>query len=179
MKHMTLFAGLVAASFGSMAFAAGSDSTEPPKPTETTLKCPEGYVYNPETKLCVVPKETNFSDDQIFDNARELAYDGQYATALDLLDMAKNPNDPRILNYKGFANRKAGNVDEGMSYYQAALAINPDYILARSYMGQALIAEGRMDEARVQLDEIESRGGRDTWAYAALDKALHGQISNW
>ena len=179
MKHTTLFAAIVAASFATGAFAAGSDSTEPPKPTETTTKCPEGFVYVPEDNVCRKPAETNFTDDQIYDNARELAYDGQYETALELLDRAENPNDPRILNYKGFANRKAGNSEIAMDYYQAALAIDPDYVLARSYMGQGLVAEGKLDEARAQLNEIEQRGGRDTWAWAALDKALHGEVTNW
>ena len=179
MKHTTLFATIIAASFSTMAFAAGSDSSEPPTPTETTSKCPEGFVYVPEDNVCRKPKETNFTDDQIYNNARELAYDGQYETALELLEMAKNPNDPRILNYKGFANRKAGNADVAMSYYQAALDIDPNYILARSYMGQGLVAEGRMDEALAQLEEIEARGGRDTWAWAALDKAIHGEVTNW
>ena len=179
MKHTTLIAAMFAASVSTMAFGAGSDSSEPPKPTETTAKCPEGFVYVPEDNVCRKPKETNFTDDQIYNNARELAYDGQYETALDLLDMAKNPNDPRILNYKGFANRKAGHADVAMSYYQAALDIDPNYILARSYMGQGLVAEGKIDEALAQLEEIEARGGRDTWAWAALDKAIHGEVTNW
>jgi tetratricopeptide (TPR) repeat protein len=182
MKHTNIFAAIAtvsAVSFGGFAFAAGSDSSEPPTPTETTSKCPEGYVYVPEENVCRKPKETNFTDDQIYMNARELAYDGQYETALELLDRAANPNDPRILNYKGFANRKAGNTAVAMDYYQAAIAIDPDYILARSYMGQGFVAEGRIEDAQAQLREIELRGGRDTWAFAALDKAIHGEVTNW
>ena len=65
MKHTTLFATIIAASFSTMAFSAGSDSSDPPKPTETTAKCPEGFVYVPEDNVCRKPKETNFTDDQI------------------------------------------------------------------------------------------------------------------
>ncbi len=173
------FTGFTALSIAGAAFAAGSDSTEPPAKTQTTQECTDGKVYDTRTKRCVTPRSGMLSDDEIYRAARELAYDGQYENALKVLEVAENRNDPRILNYKGFANRKAGNVELGMSFYQAALTLDPDYILARSYMGQALISEGDLVGARAQLKEIETRGGRDTWAYASLDKALRGEATNW
>jgi Flp pilus assembly protein TadD len=174
-----IFTGFTALSIASGAFAAGSDSTEPPRKTQTTKECRNGQIYDTRTKKCVTPRSGMLTDDQIYTAARELAYDGQYENALKVLNVAENQNDPRILNYKGFANRKAGRIEEGMIFYQAALTIDPDYILARSYMGQALISDGDLSGARAQLQEIEARGGKDTWAYASLDKALHGEATNW
>lgn len=174
-----LFTSFAAASIATGTFAAGSDSTEPPTKSETTLKCTNGQVYDKETKTCVNARSGQFSDDDLYAAARELAYDGQYDNALKVLDVAENQNDPRVLNYRGFANRKAGNVELGMVYYQAALTVDPDYILARSYMGQALISEGDLVGARAQLAEIETRGGKETWAYASLDKALRGEATDW
>lgn len=174
-----LFTGFTATVIATGAFAAGSDSSEPPTKTQTTQKCTSGQVYDKATKTCVSARSGMFSDDEIYTAARELAYDGQYQNALNVLAVADNQNDPRILNYKGFSNRKAGRVELGMSFYQAALAVDPDYILARSYMGQALISEGDLVGALTQLKEIESRGGKDSWAYASLDKALRGDATNW
>ncbi len=62
----------------------------------------------------------------------------------------------------------------GMQYYKRALQADENYILARSYMGQALIEQGQVEDARVQLVEIRDRGGEDTWAYRSLLQSLGG-----
>jgi Flp pilus assembly protein TadD len=175
----TIIAAIAATSISFGAFAAGSDSTKPPVRTQTTEHCKNGQIWDKKKGKCVDPQSGSLSDDDLYEAARELAYDGQYENALKVLNFAANQNDPRILNYKGFANRKAGRVAEGMVYYKAALRIDPDYILARSYMGQALIADGDIVGAKAQLEEIEKRGGEDTWAYASLERALGGEPTNW
>lgn len=154
------------------AYAAGSDSGTPPEPTETSKTCKDGKVWDKEKKECVAPQKSGFNDTQLYEAARELAYAGQYDNAIRILQLARDQNDPRILNYLGFANRKAGRVELGMSYYRKALAIDGNYLLARSYMGQALILEGDLDGARVQLVEIRDRGGEDSYAYHSLYDAL-------
>ena len=175
----TIFTTLAAASIATMGFAAGSDSTSPPVKTQTTQDCKNGQIWDDRKSECVNPQSGALSDDDLYNAARELAYDGQYENALNVLEVAENQNDPRILNYKGFANRKAGRIEQGMTYYQAALKIDPDYILARSYMGQALISDGDTAGANAQLAEIEARGGKETWAYAALEKAIGGESTDW
>jgi tetratricopeptide (TPR) repeat protein len=178
-RTQTLLATVFAASFATMGFAAGSDSTEPPVQTETTLKCKDGKIWDEKKAKCVDAQSGALTDDEIYNAARELAYNGQYENALNVLAAAENQNDPRILNYKGFAMRKAGRLEDGMIFYQAALQIDPDYILARSYMGQALITQGDFTGAEEQLVQIANRGGKDTWAYAALEKALRGEATDW
>lgn len=170
---------VVAATLASSALAAGSDSTQPPVKTETTQKCKHGKIWDIKKEKCVAAQSSGLSDDALYTAARELAYDGQYQNALQVLSVASNQNDPRILNYKGFALRKSGHFAEGMSFYKAALDIDPDYILARSYMGQAMISEGDFIGAKQQLIEIAQRGGKDTWAFTALNLALHGQTTTW
>ncbi|MBT0958544.1 hypothetical protein IV417_14235 [Alphaproteobacteria bacterium KMM 3653] len=169
----------LALSFAAPAFAAGSGTSLPPKPTETTTKCEEGQVYDEKTKSCLDSKSDLLNDDDRYEAARELAYGGKYTEALIVLAAADNPSDPRILNYKGFTNRKLGNMRVAMAYYQEALAIDPDYNLARSYMGQGLLASGDFAAAGEQLHEIAARGGKDTWAYEALAMAIQGQPSDY
>ena len=161
----------------SAAFAAGSDDGGAPKTTKTTKECKGGQVWDKKKRKCVDAERGMFSDDSLYENARELAYDGQYTHAIKLLHLAANPQDPRILNYLGFANRKAGNTELGMKYYRQALAINPDYILARSYMGQAMALSGDLDGAWKQLAEIADRGGVQTWSYRALKGSLSGNAT--
>ncbi|HZG27672.1 hypothetical protein SAMN05421890_3452 [Ensifer adhaerens] len=156
------------------AFAVGSetDQTQPPAKTETSTKCKDGQVWDKDKKKCVDPKKSSLDDETLYHAARELAYAGQYRNALKVLSAMKNQDEPRVLNYKGYANRKAGNVKLGMSYYRQALAKDPNFILARSYMGMAYAEQGNMKEAKKQLVEISARGGRDTWAYTALKQTI-------
>jgi tetratricopeptide (TPR) repeat protein len=134
-------------------------------------QCPAGKVYNKKSKSCA-KKSSQLDDNQIYQFARQFAYAGKYDEALDMLKRAKNQNDPRILNYYGYTNRKLGNVEIAMDYYKRAIAIDGNYLLARSYMGQGLVQQGDLEGARVQLVEIRDRGGKDTYAYRALYEAL-------
>lgn len=154
--------------------AAGSDSSEPPTPTQTSKDCKDGQIWDKDVKKCVSATQGMFDDDTLYEAARELAYADQYENAIDLLHLASNPDDPRILNYLGFSNRKAGRMEVGMAYYKEALKRDPDYILARSYMGQAYLQQNKRNAARDQLVEIEARGGKGTWAHTALVQAIKG-----
>lgn len=186
MRKMTMIAAAsaLAFSFGAPVFAAGGDSgpsdsstSSNSKPDKTVSKCKHGMVYVESKKKCMKANKSSMNDTQLYETARDLAYAGQYENALIVLAAAKNQNDPRILNYKGYANRKAGRVDLAMTYYKKAIAIDGNYLLARSYMGQGLIMQGKVEEARAQLIEIRDRGGKDTYAYQALYDALKRKVT--
>ncbi|MGJ8588956.1 MAG: hypothetical protein ACSHXW_12435 [Yoonia sp.] len=163
---------LTLALFPMAAFAAGGETDMPPTPSETTTECAEGQVWDKATQSCMDPAESTNDDSARLDDVRELAYAGSYQAALDVLDTLENPQAPLALTYYGFTHRKAGRVDLGMAYYDAALAADPDNLLARSYMGQGHVASGEMVLAQAQLTEIRMRGGRDTWAEASLVQAI-------
>jgi tetratricopeptide (TPR) repeat protein len=165
MKNTLLaFAATASLAIAGTALAAGgSDAPE--------NQCKEGQVYDEATKSCV-DQQGQLNDTQIYETARAFAYAGQYDEALATLKRAENQNDPRILNYYGYTNRKLGNVDVAMDYYKRAIAIDGDYLLARSYMGQGLVQQGDFEGARMQLVEIRDRGGKGTYAYQALYDAL-------
>ncbi|MDZ7824300.1 MAG: hypothetical protein U5K75_09885 [Ahrensia sp.] len=87
-----------------------------------------------------------------------------------------------MLNYLGYATRNAGDIEGGLAYYRAAIALDPNYTLARSYMGQALLLKGDRRGAQVQLSEIESRVGVEAREYkllavAMLKKSLKGNAT--
>ena len=170
-------AAAVALTLATSAFAAGSDSSEPPKPTETTQKCKKNKIWDENKNRCVKIKESKLDDDGIYKNARELAYAGRYYNALNLLDRAENQQDPRILNYKGFTNRKLGYTKRAVEFYEQALAIDPKYILARSYFGQAKMQVGDVEGAKEQLALIQDISGTDNWAYESLSRAIQGDTT--
>jgi tetratricopeptide (TPR) repeat protein len=174
------------------ALAADSDTTTPPVATETTEVCTDGKIWNEEKKECIAPEEVKPAeelkpaeekksdleiDNMLYEAAREFAYAGQHENAIRALNAANDQSDPRILNYLGYNNRKLGHVELGMSYYRKALQADENYILARSYMGQALMEQGDVEGARVQLVEIRDRGGENTWAYRALAGSIGGKTT--
>ena len=154
------------------AFAAGGISETPPKPSETTTVCEEGLVWDLATETCMSPEDSTNDDTARLNDVRELAYEGYLQAALDVLDTLEKPEDTLALTYYGFAHRKAGRVELGNSYYQAALAKDPTNFLARSYMGQGYAEAGQVVLAQAQLSEIRARGGRGTWAEFSLRQAI-------
>lgn len=166
---------LFAASFLSLqgtALAANSDDGTVPVPT-----CSKNKVWDAKQKKCVpVQKSSNLSDDNIYDGARDLAYHGRYDEAIVLLKLANNPQDPRILNYLGYSTRKLGRVEEGLTYYQAALKADPDYTLVMEYMGEAFLQLGQVDKAREQLTAIERRCGKGCREYSMLDQQIRNHL---
>ena len=56
-------------------------------------------------------------------------------TILDKI-IAKDPRNPDALNLMGFCDRKLGNTDEALEYYNKALAIKPNHVGANEYLGE-------------------------------------------
>jgi len=172
MENLMRLTTLTLALLPMAAIAAGSGGDVAPKPSETTTVCSDGLVWDLATQSCMSPEDSTNDDSARMNDVRELAYEGYYQAALDVLDTLENPQAPLALTYYGFAHRKAGRVALGMSYYNAALDADPNNLLARSYMGQGHVASGDMVLAQAQLTEIRMRGGRDTWAEASLVQAM-------
>ena len=101
-----------------------------------------------------------------------LAKAGEYEWALQVLAAIQNQNDPRVLNYTGYSNRKAGRLEIGITYYRKALAIDPNFVLAREYLGEGYVAAGRIDLAKLELNEIKNRAGTGSEEYQDLSKAI-------
>ncbi|WP_204114677.1 tetratricopeptide repeat protein [Shimia biformata] len=161
-------------------FAAGGDGGDAPAPTTGTKTCLFGKVWDADAGKCVKPDKSSLSLDQKIDAVRELAYAGKYEHAQVILSSIKDQTDDRVMTYWGFTTRKMGDVDAGMRYYNKALATNPDNLLVRSYMGQALVEMGRLDLAQTQLLEIRMRGGAGSWPEVSLAEAIRtGRTHNY
>lgn len=152
-----------------MALAAGGGSVPS---TDTITQCKNGEIYDADTKSCVAPKDSRLDDDARFDAARAFAYMGLTEEAFAALAAMGDQTEDRVLTYMGFTHRRAGNIDLAYDFYRKALARNPANILARSYMAQGYVQEGRLDLARAELTEIRRLGGRGTWAEVSLRLAL-------
>ena len=149
--------------------AAGDNSTN-----SKTPDCPSGQVYDSVSKQCVPDKTSSLSDQDKTNYAYHLAKKGQYQAALNLLDSLKNGNTAEAWNYRGYATRKLGRTDEGIGYYQRALALEPNYAKAREYLGEAWMVKGRRDLAQEQLKVISGICGQRCEEYRDLQAAING-----
>ena len=163
---------LVAFSFVRIpAFAAGEDDTTPPPPSPTAT-CPKGQINNPKTGKCTLVKSNSLSDLDRYQAVRELAYLERYDAATIVLEAISDQSSDRVFTYRGFLERKQGQIDQANRYYQLAIQTNPNNLLARSYMAQGFVELGDLSAARRQHDEILARGGQGTWAEVSLRDAL-------
>lgn len=120
---------------------------------------------------CVGQPAVAMADEELFYAGYWLAKSGRYEDALGYLTLAQQP-DERVLTYIGFATRKLGRVDEAMPLYQKALAVNPDYAVARAYLGEAFLTKGEPERARRELAEIARRCGVTCPAHVDLDSHI-------
>lgn len=150
----------------------GSGGSDASSTAETKCKETEGKVWNKKTKKCENAQEGSLDIDSIYETARHLATIGRYDEAIVLLYPLSDKQDKRVLNYLGYSWRKSGHVDVGLKYYKQALAIDPDYVLVREYMGEALIQKGDIAGAKAQLQEIANRCGETCEPYTALKAEL-------
>ncbi|MEX0282321.1 MAG: tetratricopeptide repeat protein [Arenibacterium sp.] len=163
-----------------VAFAAGGGNDTKPSTTNTTSKCKGTQVWDVKTQSCMDSKESQLESDTLYSAVRELAYAGRYTDAQGVLSVMADQNDDRVLTYWGFTHRKLGNAELAQAFYEKALSRNPDNHLARSYMAQGLIAEGKIDLAIAQWRQIKARGGAGTWAEVSLKQAIAtGEIYNY
>lgn len=159
-------------SLGSLqpAFASGGDDDDSNKTDLTT--CPKGEVWDKQAKQCVKTTGSLIPDDTLTDYAYALAKANRYDEALATLNLLKNPNTAKALNYRGYATRKLGRTDEGIGYYLKAVAIDPGYAQVREYLGEAYVVKGRLDLAKDQLATIKTICGTGCEEYEDLSKAI-------
>lgn len=155
--------------------SGGSGAGDIQKPA---LHCKKGEVVKKVKQLgvyvkkCVKVEAGILPDEDLYQQGRTLAKSGEYEWALQVLAAIQNQNDPRVLNMTGYSNRKAGRLEIGITYYKKALAIDPNFVLAREYLGEGYVIAGRIDLAQIELSEIKNRAGINSEEYKDLSKAI-------
>jgi tetratricopeptide (TPR) repeat protein len=134
--------------------------------------CLPGMVWDAKHQKCLARHSGILPDPELTEYAFALAKADRYQEAIDVLDLLDNPNTPRALNYRGYATRKLGHTDEGISYYLKSVALDPSYPQVREYLGEAYIIEGKYDLAKDQLGTIEKLCGTECEYYEDLANAL-------
>lgn len=119
---------------------------------------------------CIGQAKAGTASADLFYAGYWLARTGKYQEALGYLALA-DQTDPRVVTYIGFATRKLGDVDAALPHYERALRLNPNYSVARAYMGEAFLQRNEPARAKAELAEIATRCGTGCAEY--LDLAAH------
>jgi tetratricopeptide (TPR) repeat protein len=152
--------------------AGAQTGTRKNNPHDVTT-CEPGQVWDAKQHKCLQRRSGFLPDSELTEYAYALARADRFQEAIDVLDSLDNPNTPRALNYRGYATRKLGRVDEGIGYYLKSVALDPNYPQVREYLGEAYVIEGKFDLAKDQLATIEKIcGSKDCEYYGELAKAL-------
>ena len=138
----------------------------------SSTTCPPGEVYDARSMQCVKQRSGILPDKELAEYAYMLAKAERYDEALTVLKLLRNPNTPEALNYRGYATRKLGRVDEGIGYYRKSLALNPRYAQVREYLGEAYVIKGDLARAKAQLRAIKRICGTECEEYEDLAKAI-------
>ena len=190
-NHISKFLALALITIAAPALAAGGGGSggggsAPAKPATSPkqLHCKTGEVVKtvhhagkPDTKECVSVSGSNLTDPELYQQGWLLAKTGEYDWAITVLSAVADKNDPDVLNMLGYSNRKAGRLELGISYYAKALEQRPNFARAREYLGEGLVAAGRVDEAKLQLQEISKICGTECEEFEDLQKAINGDTS--
>ncbi len=157
---------------GGGAAGAGAGTVHHLKNQSDLTTCQPGMVWDTKQHKCLARHSGVLPDPELTEYADSLARADRYQEAIDVLDLLDNPNTPRALNYRGYATRKLGRTDEGISYYLKSVALDPGYPQVREYLGEAYIVEGKYDLAKEQLATIEKLCGSGCVYYEDLADAL-------
>ncbi len=130
------------------------------KATET-LRAAMSPEASEDTAALYTPVPVTFTvqdGDAAYLDAVRLINIGQYDDALVQLRDAQSVFGPHpdVLTYIGFANRKAGNYDQAIRFYSAALELQPEHVGANEYLGEYYVELGDMDAAYAQLAKLET-----------------------
>jgi len=160
-----LIGGIFGGADPSFAFGGGSNSGS------QAPSCKSGFHWDVTKHKCI--RNQHSSDNQLYRSGHDLALAGRYQEALDILGDVRKP-DSMTLTMIGYATRKLGNYDEGLAYYQQALALDPDNINTHEYLGEAYAEKGRIELAKAELAKVEAVCGTTCEQYVDLAEAIEG-----
>ena len=170
-------AGLTSAAvmIGSVAFAAGTAPSPSPAPSSggsTHAKCSQFTKGTAAYKKCKKTARHAMNNEELYAAGYQLAKAGDYEGALEFLMDGTDKNDPRFLTMIGYSTRKMGHVDEGMAFYAQALAIDPNSVTTREYLGEAYLQKKDLTGAKAQLTEIQNRCGTTCESFTELNSQI-------
>jgi tetratricopeptide (TPR) repeat protein len=147
---------------------SGSNAPDP-------KKCGNGEYFSDRSGKCEKLRSGVLADPDLAQYAYLLAKAERYDEAIDALNLLQNPNTAVALNYRGYATRQMGKLDEGIQYYLISVRLDPHYARVREYLGEAYVIKGDLASAKYQLAKIKGIcGNTQCEEYEHLAEAISG-----
>jgi len=108
----------------------------------------------------------------VYDLAVRSSRKGRYGDSRILLLAIKRTDHPVVLNQLGYATRKLGQAEKAIPYYEKALKIDPGFMQARQYLGEAWLQLNKPEQARKQLAALDALCGKTCAVYLKLEQAI-------
>jgi tetratricopeptide (TPR) repeat protein len=145
---------------------------------------PAGQAKDPKVKRKPVPREGKKKAPdkkserpfiEGYRNAYALIYTQQdYAQAITVLRSLGHDQHPDVANLIGFASRKMGRTEDARTWYETALAADPNHTRTWQYYGLWHLERGDRSKAEQHLETIASICGTGCDDYRSLKLALAG-----
>ena len=156
--------------------AAPSTASKPQQAPATSKEQPAKQVApaSPPATPQPTPQAARQQDPaQKFAAARDLVLAGQYEAGIAALRALGFDEHPDVAAYVGFAHSKLGRFAEATSWYDKALAGNPNHLLTLSYYGMSSVEQDDLRTAHDALERIKQLcGGTGCKEYIALDATI-------
>lgn len=106
-------------------------------------------------------RESAGASDTPYSRSLDAVEDGRYEEAVPvLLDVVdRNPTNADALNYLGYSYRKLGRYDEARTYYERALAVDPEHRGANEYLGELFLELDQPELAEERLVILDDACG--------------------
>ncbi|MDE2385428.1 MAG: hypothetical protein KGO53_12500 [Alphaproteobacteria bacterium] len=170
---------LAAGGSGNTGGSSSSNTAPAPQNSPLALHCKTGEVVKTikkngkDVKACVKVSGSLVPDNDLYHQGWVLAKAGQYDWAIQVLSEVKDQQNPDVLTMLGYSNRKSGKVEVGFDFYHKALAIDPNHVRAHEYLGEGLVALGKIEDAKFQLGEVKRICGNTSCEeYKDLSKVI-------
>jgi tetratricopeptide (TPR) repeat protein len=127
-------------------------------------------------------KPADKKSDLDFRSGYKLAYDAvytrqDYARAIAILSALGQDDHPDVANLIGFASRKLGRTEDARTWYEKALASDPNHSRTWQYYGILHIERGDRAKAEQHLARIHLICGQGCEEYTSLRDALNGNMT--
>jgi tetratricopeptide (TPR) repeat protein len=150
--------------------AAAAASPNPAPPSQT---------YQPTThmKKSAKKKKTSSAEDFLagYHAAYALIHDhGDYVGGIAALRALGYDDNADVATLLGYASRKLGRYDDAKSWYERALAADPNHAVTWSYYGMWQAEQGNLLKAKDDLEKVRLICGTDCRPYKILKDAIDG-----
>ena len=154
--------------------AAAADEPNPTPPPQTNQQTPP-KKDNQSKK----PKKDKSSSAEDFlagyHAAYALVYDkGDYLAGIAALRALGCDDNADVATLIGYASRKLGRYDDAKTWYERALAADPNHAVTWSYYGMWHAEQGNVLKAKDDLEKVRLICGTDCRAYRMLKDVIDG-----